>query len=316
MALPYSSAGRGWLELGLKGPAWQTPEHVVGNGAAVLDASRANGLEGVVAKRLDCPYEPGRRSPCWVKGSSPAHRRRRRRLAARGGTPPGPHRGAAGGRGGGRPLRYAGRVGTGFTDDELGRLAKTLVPREDSPFAAGDPPRGAVFVEPDRVAEVAFLEWTPDGMLREPSYKGLREETAPSAFLDAGTPVKGGVEVVVAGRRLKVTNPDKVLFPEAGFTKRDVIEYLVHVAPALLPHLDGRPLTLKRYPDGVEGKLFFEKNARRTGPNGCRPSGRRDRRRSTSAWPGPAHARLAGQPRRPGAAHARCRACPRYSGRR
>jgi len=114
-------------------------------------------------------------------------------------------------------------------------------------------------VQPTRVAEVEFTEWTSDGMLRHPSYKGLREEAPPSAFLDAGTPVRDGVEVRVGGRTLKVTNLDKVMYPQAGFTKRDVIEYYVAIAPAILPHLEGRPLTRVRFPNGVEDKSFFEK---------------------------------------------------------
>jgi bifunctional non-homologous end joining protein LigD len=117
-----------------------------------------------------------------------------------------------------------------------------------------------VFVEPERVAEVEFTEWTSDGMLRHPSYKGLREQSPASAFLSAGRPVRDGVEVSVGGRTLKLTNLDKVLYPATGFCKRDVIEYFVHVAPVLLGHLEGRPLTRKRYPNGVEGKSFFEKN--------------------------------------------------------
>jgi bifunctional non-homologous end joining protein LigD len=104
-------------------------------------------------------------------------------------------------------------------------------------------------------------------MMRHPSYKGLREELPTSAFLDAGRPVRGGVEVDVAGRKLKLTNLDKVLYPEVGFTKRDVIEYLVHVAPVLLPHLQGRPLTLKRYPNGVEGGHFYEKQCPKHRPD-------------------------------------------------
>jgi bifunctional non-homologous end joining protein LigD len=262
LELPYTERRARLLELGLEGAAWRTPDHVVGDGAAVLEASVANGLEGVVAKRLDSAYEPGRRSACWVKVKNV-----RRVDVVVGGWVPGAGRrsdriGALlvgveedGG------LRYAGRVGTGFTEAELDRLAGVLERREESPFAAGGarPPRESVFVAPTRVAEVEFTEWTSDGMLRHPSYKGLREEAPRSAFLDAGTPVRDGVEVRVGGRTLKVTNLDKVLYPQAGFTKRDYVEYLVHVAPAMLAHLEGRPLTRKRYPDGVDGKSFFEK---------------------------------------------------------
>ncbi|MGH2839886.1 MAG: DNA ligase D [Solirubrobacteraceae bacterium] len=262
LELPYEERRARLQALELDGPAWQTPDHVVGNGAAVLEASLKSGLEGVVAKRLDSPYEPGRRSPCWLKiknvrredvvvgGWLPGEGRRRDRIGAL----------LVGVEDDGK-LRYAGRVGTGFTDAELTRLSRTLRERETSPFDSGgpQPPKGAVFVEPDRVAEVDFTEWTSDGMMRHPSYKGLREEAPTSAFLDAGRPVRDGVEVTIGGRTLKITNLDKVLYPPVGFTKRDVIEYLVHVAPVILPHLEGRPLTRKRYPDGVEGKSFFEK---------------------------------------------------------
>ena len=249
--------------LELEGRAWRTPDHVVGDGAAVLAASLENGLEGVVAKRLDSTYEPGRRSASWLKIKNV-----RREDVVVGGWVPGS--GKRTGRIGallvgveeeGR-LRFAGRVGTGFTEAELDRLAKVLERRDDSPFAEGDgpkPPRESVFVQPTRVAEVEFTEWTSDGVMRHPSYKGLREEAPQSAFLDAGTPVRDGVEVRVGERTLKLTNLDKVLYPAVGFTKRDVIEYLVHVAPALLPHLEGRPLTRKRYPNGVDDKFFFEK---------------------------------------------------------
>jgi bifunctional non-homologous end joining protein LigD len=261
MALPYEERRERLAQLELQGPHWQTPDHVVGNGAAVLEASVANGLEGVVAKRLDSPYEPGRRSPCWLKvknvrredvvvgGWLPGEGRRRDRIGAL----------LVGVPDDGR-LRYAGRVGTGFSDAELDRLAKTFEERADSPFSGEpEPPRGATFVQPTRVAEVEFTEWTSDGMLRHPSYKGLREEAPTSAFLDAGRPARDGTEVRVGERTLRVTNLDKLMYPQAGFTKRDVIEYYVAIAPAILTHLQGRPLTRVRFPNGVEGKSFFEK---------------------------------------------------------
>ena len=268
MHLPYAERRARLAELGLQGAAWQSPDHVTGDGAAVLDASRASGLEGVVAKRLDSPYEPGRRSPCWIKvknvlredvvvgGWLSGEGRRKERIGA---LLVGLERDGE--------LVYSGRVGTGFTEAELDRLVKVLDQREESPFTGRQPPKGAVFVQPTRVAEVEFTEWTSDGMLRHPSYKGLREEAQPSAFLHAGRPVRDGTEVTVADRTLRVTNLDKVLYPKAGFTKGDVIEYLVHVAPVLLPHLDQRPLTLKRYPNGVEGKHFFEKQCPKHRPD-------------------------------------------------
>jgi bifunctional non-homologous end joining protein LigD len=100
-------------------------------------------------------------------------------------------------------------------------------------------------VAPELVCEVEFVEWTSDGILRAPSYKGLRDDKPATAVT----------------RELKFTNLDKVLYPATGFTKGDLIDYYVAIADVLLPHLEGRALTLKRYPDGVEGKFFYEKNA-------------------------------------------------------
>jgi bifunctional non-homologous end joining protein LigD len=170
-------------------------------------------------------------------------------------------------------LRHIGRVGTGFTDDELDRLAKLLAPyvREDSPFAPGGPkiPRNAVFVEPKFVAEVEFREWTEGGQLRAPSYKGLRDDKPVELVVreeEIATEVvvreeANAVVAEVGGRQVKLSNLDKVLYPEVGFTKRDVIEYFARIAPTVLPHLEGRALTLKRYPNGVQANYFYEKNA-------------------------------------------------------
>ncbi|MEA2177943.1 MAG: bifunctional non-ous end joining protein LigD, partial [Solirubrobacteraceae bacterium] len=268
MGLPYTDRRELLDRLDLKGTNWQVPDHVVGNGTDLQEATRAQGLEGIVAKRLDSTYEPGRRSAAWLKiknvqrtevvvcGWMPGEGRRRERIGAL----------LVAVEGEDGHLRYAGRVGTGFTDRELEHLGTLLRPleRADAPWTTGPkPPRGAVLVEPRYVAEVEFIEWTSDGVLRAPSYKGLREDVPvpPAAFLDSGRPVRGGMEVTVEDRALRVTNLDKVLYPQAGFTKRDVIEYLVHIAPVLLPHLQDRPLTLKRYPNGVEGGHFFEKNS-------------------------------------------------------
>ena len=169
----------------------RAPRHHVGQGAALLEASRARGLEGLEAKRLDSPYLPGRRSRLWLKVKN-----FRRQELVIGGWLPGSGGRAGGlgallvghyGRGG---LRYAGRVGTGFTEAELARLRERLraLARESSPFAADPalPPdvrRSARFVEPRLVAEVAFSEWTSAGTLRAPSYKGLRDDVDPDAVV-------------------------------------------------------------------------------------------------------------------------------------
>ena len=266
MERPYAERRAALAELGLDGPRWQAPDHVVGHGAEVLAAAREQGLEGVVAKRLDSGYEPGRRSAAWVKvklfereelvvcGWLPGEGRRRDRIGALllGVHELDPEPG----------LRYAGRVGTGFTEDELDRLAGLLGPLEQpaAPFdlPGPKPPREAVWVRPELVCDVEFAEWTPDGQLRHPSYKGLRETTL---VVQPDRTRKNGALGEIEGRRIKLSNLDKVLYPAAGFTKRDVIDYHVAVAPVLLPHLAGRALTLKRYPSGVDGDFFYEKNA-------------------------------------------------------
>jgi bifunctional non-homologous end joining protein LigD len=177
-----------------------------------------------------------------------------------------------------------------------GDLAARLQPlqRETSPFAAAPRlPRNAVFVEPCLVAEIEFTEWTGDGVMRAPSFKGLRDDKAPrdvvleaprdvvledsgAAFeSDSQPPANdpealfdeverqpdGSLAVLADGRRLKLTNWDKVLFPATGFTKGDLIAYYARIAPTVLPHLRDRFLTLKRYPNGVDSKFFYEKNA-------------------------------------------------------
>ncbi|HEX5781156.1 MAG TPA: non-homologous end-joining DNA ligase [Solirubrobacteraceae bacterium] len=184
MEAPYDERRETLLELGLKGPNWQTPAHRVGDGAALLEATRAQGLEGIIAKRLDCPYTPGRRSPGWLKVKNI-----RRTEAVIGGW-----LGGEGGRAGrlgalvvgyhdeSGALRYAGRVGTGFDDRELDRLGRLLADRarDTSPFEGRQPPKLTRFVEPDLVAAVDYSEWTTANTLRQPSYKGLREDIPPT----------------------------------------------------------------------------------------------------------------------------------------
>jgi bifunctional non-homologous end joining protein LigD len=183
MTLPYVERRRLLADLDLAGPAWQTPPHEVGDGSATLAVAEQFGLEGVVAKRLDSPYEPGRRSRSWLKW-----KRQLRQELVVGGWMPG-EAGRAGRIGSllvgyfdddGSELHYAGRVGTGFTDAELARLQAKLEPlrRETSPFTHGKVPKAAVFVEPEMVVEVRFTEWTASGSIRQPAYLGERTDKA------------------------------------------------------------------------------------------------------------------------------------------
>ena len=183
MDLPYLERRERLAELGLNADRWQTPAHHVGDGGALLEASRAQGLEGIIAKRTDCPYTPGRRSPVWVKVKN-----KRRTDVVIGGWLPGEGRRAE--RFGALVvgfydedgLRYAGRVGTGFDDAELARLQGILATLEQStsPFVGRQPPRETHFVEPALVAAVDYGEWTQSRTLRHPVYQGLRDDIDPT----------------------------------------------------------------------------------------------------------------------------------------
>jgi bifunctional non-homologous end joining protein LigD len=183
LALPYEERRERLAALELGGPAWQVPAYHRGDGQALLEASRAQRLEGIVAKRLDCPYTPGRRSPGWVKVKNI-----RRTDVVIGGWLTGD--GGRAGRLGALvmgvydddgALRYVGRVGTGFTDAELTRVQALLEPleRPTSPFTGTQPPKLTRFVEPRLVAAVEYTEATRVGTLRHPSYKGLRDDLDP-----------------------------------------------------------------------------------------------------------------------------------------
>jgi bifunctional non-homologous end joining protein LigD len=115
-----------------------------------------------------------------------------------------------------------------------------------------------VWVEPELVAQVEFVEWTHDGHLRAPSYQGLREDKAPEEVVrEEPLPT----EIRERGRTLKLSNLDKPFWPDEGITKGDLLAYYRAVAPVLVPHLRDRPFTMKRYPDGAYGKFFFQKDA-------------------------------------------------------
>jgi bifunctional non-homologous end joining protein LigD len=278
---PYARRRELLEGLELSGEAWQTPGHSVGHARELLAASKEQGLEGVILKRLDSVYCPGKRTGTWLKvknvsrqemvigGWTPGEGRRKEHLGAL----------LVGyfERDGGKPvLRYAGKVGTGFKAADLTAIAARLAPlaRKTSPFGTGPkPPKGAQFVEPRLVAEIEFRELTKEGILRHSAYKGMREDkAADEVVLEQATdpegeslsapggqrarrPAPGEVE----GRELELSNLDKVLYPKAGFTKGELIDWYARIGEVLLPHLRGRPLTLKRYPNGVEGKHFYEK---------------------------------------------------------
>jgi bifunctional non-homologous end joining protein LigD len=237
------------------------------DGDALLVAAREQELEGVVAKLSDSTYKPGRRSPDWQK----LKLRQTQEVVISGYTRGQGRRGAGFGAlvvgvQDAGVLRWAGNVGTGFSDREIDRLLGVMRPleRPESPFA--EVPRmprvrksDVTWVEPVLVAEVEFAEWTHEGRLRAPSYLRLREDKAAPEVRRERVPLE---PVVKHGRKeLRFSNVDKPFWPELGITKGDLISFYRDVAEVLVPHLRGRPFTMKRHPDGWAGKHFFQKNA-------------------------------------------------------
>jgi bifunctional non-homologous end joining protein LigD len=237
------------------------------DGEALFRAAEEHRFEGIVSKRADSKYEPGRRSRAWLKVKTQG----RQELVVAGYTK---GQGRRSGRFGslvlavneGGELRWAGNVGTGFDDAEIARVLALLEPlrRDESPFPA--PPKmprvrrgDVVWVEPRMVAEVRFAEWTHDGRLRAPVYEGIREDKEAVQVRREREAI--GEEVRRGQRVLKLSNLDKPFWPEEGITKGDLLAYYRDVAPVLLPHLRDRPFTMKRFPDGWQGKFFFQKDA-------------------------------------------------------
>jgi bifunctional non-homologous end joining protein LigD len=236
------------------------------DGEALYEAARDQRLEGIVAKRADSPYRLGRRTREWLKIKTHG----RQEFVIVGYTK---GQGRRSGRFGslvlgvwrGEELAYAGNVGTGFTDKVIDELLAKLRPLEQAESAFPVVPKmpkvrkaDVVWVRPELVCEVEFVEWTHDGRLRAPSFQGLREDkTAREVHREEALPT----ELRVGRRTLKLSNLDKVFFPDDGITKGDLLAYYRSVAPVLLPHLKDRPFTMKRYPDGIAGGHFFQKDA-------------------------------------------------------
>jgi bifunctional non-homologous end joining protein LigD len=244
-------------------------DHFETGGAEMLEAARQHNLEGIMAKRADSKYEP-RRSDCWVKikitnqqelviaGFAHGERKYFGSLVL------GIHRNGR--------LEYAGNVGTGFDDKTIEAIYHRLEPLITDVMPLPEKPdigRKITWVKPQLVAEIKFGEWTKDGRLRAPVFVGLRTDVDPDEVTVESeqepvgpmlAPTEKEATREVDGQRLKFTNLDKVFYPEQGYTKRDILNYYDAVASLLVPHLAGRPLSLKRYPNGIHEPYFFQKN--------------------------------------------------------
>jgi bifunctional non-homologous end joining protein LigD len=240
----------------------------VGNGQRVLDTLCAGGHEGVVAKRADAPYR-SERSKSWLKIKCS----RRQEFVIAGWTPSTRKTSFASlllGTWDDGKLVYRGRVGTGFSvasakalQAQLDARARKTSPFDSVPKAIA---RTARWVAPELVGEIGFTEFTPDGVLRHPSFLGLREDKpasevqreAPSAIA-APLSAEAGLNAAAAAG-IKLTSPDRVAYPGQGVTKADLVAYYAAVAARMLPYIENRPLSLLRCPQGRAKYCFFQKH--------------------------------------------------------
>ena len=227
-------------------------EHFSGDAAKLLKISCRKGLEGLVSKRLDSRYLSGRHDD-WAKSKCQL----RQEFVIGGYTE---EKGSRVGFGalllgineGGR-LRYAGKVGTGFTRESLLDLKQRLAELETaaSPFGDLRGGKGTHWVRPVLVAEVKFAQWTQDRIVRAPVFQGLREDK-PARQVVKEKPAKAST--------VTLTHPDKLYFASEGITKGDIARYYEGVAKWMMPHLEGRPVSLVRCPEGTGEKCFFQRH--------------------------------------------------------
>ena len=230
-------------------------DHIIGNGEKLLRQFCAAELEGVISKRVDSRYV-GSRIGSWLKikciqrqefvvvGWTPSDKSRSFRSLILG-----VHEDGA--------LRYAGKVGTGFDTAEQFRLMEVMKPLEMKDAAVSAPRaevRGAHWLRPRLVAEIAFTEMTNEGTLRHPSYLGLREDKKPEAVV-VETPQHD-----IAPLAVPISNRERVIYPESQITKGQLADYYAAVAPLLLPWMGSRPISLVRCPQGRAKKCFFQKH--------------------------------------------------------
>ena len=256
-------------------------DHVVGQGEQLFDSLCKQGLEGVVSKRADAPYY-GKRTQNWVKTKC-LHRQE---LVIVGWTPSDKGRGFRAlllGLHENGELRYAGKVGTGFGMKLIDELVEKMAPLEQQEPTVKAPRaavRGAHWIKPKLVAEIAFTEWTDEGLLRHPSFLGLREDKSEQDVVRE-TPSPLGGEGRGEGAKAKekrpsakpsvsdktgdhagvhISNPDRIIYPESGITKGQLADYYGLMADPILAWLADRPVSLVRCPQGRAKQCFFQKH--------------------------------------------------------
>ncbi|MGY4398997.1 bifunctional non-homologous end joining protein LigD [Sphingomonas sp. UYAg733] len=235
----------------------QYSEHIIGSGEQLFATMCREGYEGIVSKLADAPYR-GQRTKAWLKTKCI----QRQEFVIIGWTPSDKSRGFRAlllGVNGPDGFVYAGKVGTGFSTDlmiELSAKLKKLERKSPTVKAPRAAVRGAHWVTPKLVAEIAFAETTPDGVLRHSSFLGLREDKAAEdvvAETPAAIPAAPEIHVTVSSR-------DRLIFPDSDVTKGDLADYYAQLAPAMLPWAANRPISLVRCPQGRGKRCFFQKH--------------------------------------------------------
>ncbi|MGD0289251.1 MAG: DNA ligase D [Candidatus Binataceae bacterium] len=264
-------------------------EHFDNGGDAVLESARAMELEGIVSKRLDAPYRSGRTQSSWIKTKC---RPSQEVVIGAWTDNAGKFRSLLAGMYRGDNLVYVGRIGTGFGQDGVKQILPRLkaLTTDKSPFGGDNAPRKLAsihWLKPELVAEIEFAGWTGEGMVRQASFKGLREDkpaaevVAERSATDAAAPDQADARpnakaITVAAQKSKtafdsavmgvtITNPDKAMWPDAGdgmpVTKLDLAHYYEAVGPWIIQHVKGRPCSIIRAPDGIGGEHFFQRHA-------------------------------------------------------
>lgn len=256
------------------GGAIRFSESIDAYGVDFFEAAKQNGLEGIIAKRKSAPYRSGARVKDWFKikveerhealicGYTKKRGTDRLFSSLLLGLP------------NGEGIEYIGAVGTGFTAKQQEGILRKLKPQttNTSPFA--QPPKlsdHVQWVRPHFVCEVKYTERTRDGLMRHPSFQGLREDKfAPELNLEedheqtpAAKPTKtqnGEQHVTIEGHQLSLTNLRKIYWPRERITKGDLLNYYREIAPYILPYMMDRPQSLNRFPNGVNGESFYQKN--------------------------------------------------------
>ena len=245
-------------------PALAFSAHVEGDAAEVLQASARIGLEGIVSKRADAPYRSGRHDD-WIKLKHVADES----FLVVGYTPPRNDRPGFGSlllaRPEGRGLAYVGRVGSGFGDEALRAIARRLRGLHAAAAPVALPAhvpftlRRVQWVRPELVVDVRTRGRGKEGLIRQASFVRLREDRGRRDLAPHGSPSRRRRRQE-GGMASRLSNPERVVYPDIGVTKRDVAEYYAAVADRLLPEIVDRPLSLLRCPDGIQGQCFFQKH--------------------------------------------------------